>query len=279
MKAIDFLENYKEKMLVEKSKNTVEAYMRDLHQFLSFINKDIEDVTLDDINTYKDHLLNRVMTKTVNRKLVSVRQYISFVNNLNVGIKILVDIKLIKIQKQDYIEELLSKNEFDRLIKAAEAEKDYRAVAIFYSFYLTGARISELIQFKIDVLEKDDIPVKGKGEKYRYLFIPDRLKRYINDYLSKRENNSEFVFTNVNNENVMSRQSIHNIIKKYAGISKIKLSKAHAHSFRHLYCFRLLDEGLTLDEVADLAGHSDINTTRIYTRRTKEELNRKIKSL
>ena len=77
----------------------------------------------------------------------------------------------------------------------------------------------------------------------------------------------------------MTRRSVDRLVKKYGRLARIKLSKAHAHNLRHLYAFSLVERGLTLDEIADLLGHTDINTTRIYSRKTKKQLLRIIKNL
>ncbi len=274
-----YLETYKRKQVNEKSSNTVEAYIRDIKQFISF--KDIEKATTEDVENFKKLLLSRnIKPKSINRKLVSVRQFIEYLNRLeDFEPKIFLEIKLIKIQRQEYLEEILSKSDFDRLVRAAEKENDKRAVAIFETLYLTGARVSELLQFNVEDVKKNSKMISGKGSKYRELFMPEALQDYLSDYAKARRIESGKLFLNVNNDKTMDRQSVHNLIKKYAGISKVKLSKAHAHNFRHLYCFKLREMGLSLDEIADLAGHSDINTTKIYTRRTKPELMNMIRKL
>jgi integrase/recombinase XerD len=280
MKESEYLEEFRSEIENQKSINTVSAYVSDLRQFFEFINKDFDLIKTEDIDNYKSLLLSQNMKpKTINRKLVSIRRFIDFLNN-NTPVKVLSEVRMIKIQRQDYLEEILSKADFDRLVKAAVQNKDKRALAIFFILYLTGGRVSEILQLKIGDINSETKTVQGKGKKYRYLFFPDILKDYLADYTTGRNASADdYLFINTRNTNPMDRQSVHKLIKKYAGICKIKLSKAHAHSFRHLYCFRLIEEGLTLEEVADLAGHTDINTTRIYTRKTKPELMKAVKRL
>jgi integrase/recombinase XerD len=282
LKAWGYFETYQVKKEDEKSINTVLAYISDLKQFRKFYNKDLEDVTTDEIEKYKEYLLSRrLKPKTINRKLVSIRQYIDYLNsNDDIDLKILVEVKLLKIQTQEYLEELLSKNEFDRLVKTAEKENDKRAVAIFYTLYFTGARVSEMLQLKVDDVKQDAILIKGKGDRYRYLFITEELRGYITDYIRGMETEAnQLLFINSTNKKPMDRQSVHNLIKKYAGLSKIKLSHAHAHNFRHLYCLRLIEEGIGIEDIAQLAGHKNINTTMIYMRKPKSELMKALKRL
>ncbi|WP_145993169.1 tyrosine-type recombinase/integrase [Tepidibacter mesophilus] len=187
---------------------------------------------------------------------------------------------MIKIQKQEYLDELLEMTDFDRLVRIAIREKDLRAVALFYALYLTGMRVSEVLQLKVSDVANDYITVIGKGEKARDVPITDDLREYIKDYIRDRKQPiGGSLFVNKNNDNVMSRQSIDNLIKKYAGMAKVKLSKAHAHNFRHLAGIRMMEEGFTIDEVADVLGHGNINTTRIYTRKTKKQLRKAMSRL
>lgn len=273
-KAKDYLSEFQEEKRREKSENTVSAYMSDIRQFFGYYRKDLEELTTKDIEEYKEYLFrNRLKPKTINRKLVSIRRYIDFVNNHGVGIRILAEVKMIKIQKQEYLEELLTKSDFDRLVKAAETHEDLRAVALFYCLYLTGARVSELLQLKASDFAVNNLVIRGKGEKYRYLFPPELLTTHVNNYIRSRPENAPDKLFN------MSRQTVHYTIKKYAGIAKVKKSRAHAHNFRHLYALRLIELGVPLEDVAELLGHTNINTTRIYIRKTKEQLMNAIRQL
>ena len=281
-KAWDYLEDYRVEKARTKRRNTVDAYMSDLAQFRSFMGKNLEEVDKDELDRYVAQLLGKLMkARTVNRKLVSIRRFIDYLNSReDFQQKIFVEVPLIKIQKQDYLEEVLTRNDFERLIRISEREKDKRAVALFNTLYLTGVRVSELIQLKACDINRQTVTICGKGGKYRDIFISDKLRECLKDYATARKLKRDgYLFVNINNDKPMDRQAVHNIIKKYAGLGKVKLSRAHAHNFRHLFCFRLLEEGLTLDEVADLAGHTDINTTRIYTRKTKGELMKAINRL
>jgi integrase/recombinase XerD len=154
---------------------------------------------------------------------------------------------------------------------------DKRAVAIFYTLFLTGARVSEMLQLEPKDVQERMTVVKGKGSKYRDLFLPKKAQTYLEDYLTERVQKGEGLFSG--REGTITRQTVHQIIKKYAGLARVKLSRAHAHNFRHLYGMYLGEEGLSIDEIADLLGHSNINITRIYTRKTKKELMAAINNL
>jgi integrase/recombinase XerD len=289
VKGHEFLHDFQMFQEKIKSSHTVLAYVSDVKQFLSFLGKNLDQADADDIERFKDYLLNkrRLKPKSINRKLVSIRQYLKYIISLSLDIKINInvdeecsDIKLIKIQNQEYLDELLTMGDLERILGAAEKDGDVRAIAVINGMYLTGARVSELLQLKVYDVNKDEISIMGKGIKYRILFPPERLKKYFNDYLQVRNSDkTDLLFVNTTNGKPMDRQSVHNIIKKYAGKGKVKLSRAHAHNLRHMYGYMLNDMGLSLGEIADLLGHQNINTTRIYTRKTKSELKKAIKNL
>jgi integrase/recombinase XerD len=276
---MDF-DDFKKNISDDKSENTVQAYISDLKQFFQIINKDPLFLINEDVEKFKEELINKgYKIKTINRKLVSLKRYIDFYNMTSEE-KIFLMFKLIKIQKQEYLDEILNKSDFERLIRFAERANDVRAIAIFYSLYLTGVRVSELLQWKVETAKHDTIIIRGKGGKYRNVMISDNLSVHINEYIRHRKHKKNgYLFLNEQNNKRMTRKSVHNLIKKYAGKSKVKLKKAHAHSFRHLFCMTLIEKQVSIDTIADLAGHSDINTTRIYTRQTQKDLRKVINML
>ncbi|GAA0472739.1 tyrosine-type recombinase/integrase [Alkalibacillus silvisoli] len=254
----------------EKSDNTINSYLRDLKQFVSYLGKDMKELNQEDIDQYKNVLKEEgLKIKTINRKMVSVKQFIEFLNT-ECDQSIIVRIKQEKQQRQEYLEDMLDKHDFKKLVDAAVTNNDTRAKAIFYTLYYTGARVSEMLQIKAEDYKKEYIWVKGKGNKHRQLFISSKVRTAWLDYMKDRYDNSEFLFTGQRGR--INRQTIHGVIKKYADLAGVDEGKAHAHNFRHFFCKSAIDKGLTIDTVADLAGHSDINTTRIYTRKTKPEL-------
>lgn len=254
----------------EKSDNTIGSYISDVKQFLGFLSKRIERITEKDIRSYKESLSKRGLSvKTINRKLVSIKQFIDFLNeNFKTGI--VVKIRPEKQQRQDYLEEMLTKSDFEKMVKAAVKQGDTRAKAIFYTLLYTGVRVSEMLQINLSDIDQEYITVKGKGSKHRDIFVPARVRTVWVEYTQQRNKTSKKLFTGTRGE--INRQTVHNTIKHYAKLANVSLVRAHAHNFRHLYCKMLVEKGYSIDTVADLAGHSDINVTRIYTRKTRREL-------
>lgn len=277
----DYLESFEDYLLEnEKSKNTIQSYLRDVRQFLEFLgSKTLKKVTKTDIKRYKDHLSAKGMkVKSINRKLVSIKQFFAFVNESDLyKFQIVVPIKMEKEQVQNYLDEMLTREDVDNMIMAATQNGDIRAKTIFNTLLYTGLRVSEMLQLTVDDVEKKDVFVKGKGSKLRRVYVSDRVRDVWRDYLKERQGVYSKLF--IGQKGSINRYTVNSIIKKYAKIAGVEESRAHAHNFRHLFCQLLIDKGISIDEVADLAGHSDINTTRIYTRRTTEELTNTINML
>lgn len=254
----------------DKSENTIKGYLSDLKQLEAFLGKDASEVTQNDVDSFKDSLKAKdLKMKTINRKMVSIKQYVEYLNT-ECGKTIFIKIKQEKQQRQDYLEDMLDKQDFKKLVNAAVVNNDTRAKAIFYTLYHTGARVSEALQIKKADIDKEFIWVKGKGSKYRQLFISSKVRTSWVEYLRVRKDNADALFTG--QRGAITRQAVHNIIKKYAEIAGVMDEKAHAHNFRHLFCVNMFEKTGDIAVVADIAGHSDINTTRIYTRKTKSEL-------
>lgn len=254
----------------EKSNNTINGYLSDLKQLFAFLGKNAAMLTNDDIEGFKIHLVEQgLKINTINRKLVSIKQFVEFLN-VECGKSIHIRIKQERQQRQSFLDDTLDQNDFKRLVNATSARSDARAKALFYTLYHTGARVSEMLQIKKSDIEHEYVWVKGKGDKHRQLFISSKVRTSWIEYLKTRRNNSEYLFTG--QRGAINRQTVHNIIKEYARIAGVNEEKAHAHNFRHMFCKNLIDKGVSIDAVADLAGHSDINTTRVYTRKTRPEL-------
>lgn len=282
---MELLKKYEQKELKKKSKNTVKAYISDIKQFNGFMvskSKQFDGVANKDIEAYIDYLLSQknettkklLKPKTVNRKLVSIRKFINYLNAEEAyqG-NIFVEIELLKVQDQYYLDNLLSKDEYNRMIERTLLENDRKTYVIFNTLYYTGARVSEILKIKAEHINNDNLTVCGKGTKYREIILCENIVNILKEYITKNKiKPSEVLFK-------MTRQNVHKKIKEYAGKCRIKLTRAKAHNFRHLCAFRLIDGGASIEEVADLLGHSNINTTRIYTKKTKSELRKTLNNL
>jgi len=259
-----------------RSENTIKCYVGDLKQvgeIASLCNVNIEDIDDAFIEKIKlDFFKRGLSVKTVNRKLISISRYLQTIDRAeDIPVKNNIKIVFAKFQHQEYLKDMMNLSDFNRIVRFAEAEKDHRAIAVLYTLFMTGMRVSEMLQLKVDDSKANIVSVKGKGTKYRHVFIPIKLKKYWAAYLRVRMDTDPAAFF-TGPCGPMNRQTVHRMIKKYAGRARVKLKKAHAHNFRHLCALEMIRNGLSIDEVADILGHSDINITRIYTRKTEKQL-------
>jgi integrase/recombinase XerD len=268
----------------EKSDNTVSSYLSDLKQFFTFLGKSIKEMKRDDIKAYKEHLKGRrLAVKTINRKLVSVKQLIEFLNErYELGIS--AKVRQEKVQQQYSLkdEELLTEEDYQKLIKVVDGAGDIRTKAILETMYFTGMRVSEMLQMRTDHIRQDVVKdIRGKGGKYRDIFISNKLRKTLMKYLQVRKQpfsvRTDYLF--VGQRGCINRHTVHNLMKKYAKLAGIEETKAHAHNLRHLFCLRAAEKGFSIDEIAKLAGHSDTNTTRIYLEKPQSHYLSKINEL
>ncbi|HDK7176499.1 TPA: tyrosine-type recombinase/integrase [Clostridium botulinum] len=261
------LNDFKKHLLKnKKSEKTIEVYIRDIKHFLSYFkNKQLKDITNDDIDKYKIFIIKELEmdVKTLNKKLVAINQYLKFNG-------VAVDIKQEKVQSQNFLDDIFSSSDLERILRAIDKKNDLRAKAIIMTLRLTGMRVSEMLQLTKYDIDKDTITICGKGKKYRNVFISEKLRLIWRQYMTVRIDKSEMLFTG--QKGAITRQTVDKIIKYYTGQAKVKKSKGHAHNLRHKFCKDLVDKDVPLDSIADIVGHENINTTRIYTRKTKKEL-------
>jgi integrase/recombinase XerD len=252
----------------EKSDKTIDAYLKDIHQFFDYCKENnISDIHNETIKHYKEYLLfKRFLTPTsVNRKLIAIHQYFMFC-------EIPANTTKVKVQSQNFLENVLTKKEIDSMVEVARKKKDFRAVAIMKTFELTGMRVMEITQVQIKDLHSNAIQIVGKGNKIRTVFIPKVLNDIWLDYCKYSRINKGWDYLFVGKRGRLTRSGIDRIIKKYGELANVKFEKNHCHSYRHQYAKRLADADVKIDVIADLCGHASIETSRLYTRKSKEEL-------
>ena len=237
------------------------------------------------LKEYRDYLIETpyrvVKKKEVFRKKSTVNTNI---NILNAALKLIDEdferVSNIKIQKQSFLENTINEKELQRIIVACEKDGlnlGIRSKALFLTLARTGCRISEALSINksqiADLKKKGGvITIVGKGIKERKIIITREVKSLLDDYIKNDiyRNKSDKVFTTL--QGTLSRQTAHTHLKKFAGLAKIKKSKAHLHNFRHLYCLNAAASGMAIDDLAQLVGHTDINITRIYTAKSSKDL-------
>lgn len=267
------IQDYKETLESQgKAKTTIQNNVSQLKKFLE------SGMSLED---YKEFLLNKEVINSRGEastmKPKSVNTIINIIKSYYKIKGIHTDTKLLKVANQHFLTDTLSEKDFQRILRQVDKAKDIRAKALFIFLARTGCRISEALSIEKDQVSKlkkkgGIISVTGKGSKTRQVIITKEVTEVLKDYIKKDtyKDNSTKVFTS--KYGAYARQTAHNDLKKYTGLARIKKEKGHLHNLRHLFCINCVNSGLDITEIAQLVGHSDINTTKIYTNKSADDL-------
>ena len=265
------------------SSNTIIAYKNDLSLFTNWClaNKISHiEVKKKDVNYYIQFLREKkINSSTINRKLSVIKSFNNYMNKI--GLINSNELNTITTQKlEKNLPKLLSEKEILYLID--KSEKIYiedpiknisylRLQVILEILYSTGLRISELLNIKINQVAniRDKLYINGKGNKQRLVVFNKNalnlIKSWIKIMIKHNKNKNSYLFENIQNTNVISRQQIYKDLKKLALKTNMDIKKLSPHSIRHSFASHMLNRGADLRSVQKLLGHSDISTTEIYT--------------
>ncbi len=249
------------------SSNTVKAYTRHNGKFLAFTNKEPEQISEEDIKLYLASLMGKKSPSSVSLVKAALKFFYDEV--LGRGI---VKFKTPKGHKK--LPVVLGKEEVKKLIGAASTEKSRIIIKMLYS---SGLRVSECTSMKTGDLEiKEGIGWvrKGKGNKDRLFILSQNMHGELADYTKNKQAKS-YLFSNKKGMSLSPRniQKIIALAAKKAGISK----RVTPHTLRHSFATHLLEGGTDIRKIQELLGHSNLQTTQIYTKVSTEEL-KKVKS-
>lgn len=242
------------------SVNTIESYLWTVNYF----NSNYNEVNSQTLLAYKGFLMERYKPKTVNLRIQALNKYLEY---LDVPA---LRLKSIKIQHKNFLENVISNADY--MFLKRQLKKDGNLEWYFVVWYLgaTGARVSELINIKIEHVQLGFFDLYTKGGKLRRLYIPKKLRLETMKWLEKSNRSSGYLFLNRYGERISAR-GISQQLKNYADKYKLDRNVVYPHSFRHLYAKNFLEKYNDIALLADLMGHESIETTRIYLRRTASE--------
>ncbi len=240
----------------EKSENTLEKYIRDVTAFRKFCSGAI---TKDTVLAYKQSLIDSsYAVRSINSMLASLNSLFSFLGWDELRVKSL------KIQRQVFCQEEkeLTRAEYERLCRTAERKQNERLYLILQTICGTGIRVSELQFITVEAVRKGEAVVSLKG-KTRSIFIVRDLQKKLLRYISEQKKTMGTVFV-TRTGRPMSRTHIWREMKDLCREAEVNPDKVFPHNLRHL--FARIFYGLEKDivKLADILGHSSINTTRIY---------------
>lgn len=261
--------------LVEnKSKKTIEAYMSDLTHYIDYLNQkninNVEEITILTVDNYLNSLTKEYSSNSINRVLASVRSFHKFISLNHESIKD-PTLYIHTHKHNEHLPIYASVQDLKVLFDSfSNSDIDIYHKTILLTLYSCGLRVSELCSLKRnDVhLSEKILKVTGKGDKERIIPIVDACVQQMELYLNLvRKNWQKKTLPNffINQYGrVLTRQYVHNLIKKKCEECNLNPNLS-AHSFRHSFASHLLDGNANLRIVQELLGHSDIQTTQIYT--------------
>lgn len=256
----------------EKSENTVEKYLRDVQAFAEYLGG--AEITKGKVIAYKSRLLaENYAVRSINSMLASLNSLFSFLGWSD------CKVKSIKLQRQIYCpeEKELTKAEYMRLVNAAKQKGNERLNLILQTICGTGIRVSELQYITVEAAKRGEAVVSLKG-KTRTVFIVKELQKKLLRYAAEQNIQSGAIFITRTGK-PMSRTNIWREMKGLCEQAEVNPQKVFPHNLRHLFARVFYGIEKDLAKLADILGHSSINTTRIYIISTGDEHRRQMEHM
>ena len=241
----------------EKSKSTIERYKYNLNLLRTFLKN--EQVTKNKLIEWKENLIKNYAATSVNAILAAINTFFSFAGWVEFKVKPL------KIQKNLFCreEKELTKEEYLRLIRAAEKMENRRLSLVIQSICATGIRVSELQFITVEAVKKGRAVVNCKA-KTRTIFLPEKLRHVLIQYAKEQKRISGPIFVTKTGV-ALNRSNIWRDMKNLCKSANVSPEKVFPHNLRHLFARTYYTLEKDLFRLADILGHSNVNTTRIYT--------------
>lgn len=244
----------------ELSDNTITAYLYAVEDFV----RKYDCFNRENLLLYKAEQIERFKPKTVNLRIQALNKYLEFIGKPHLRLKSL------KIQQRTYLENVISNADYQYLkakVKATEEEVWYFLIRFLGA---TGARVSEIVQFKAEHVSVGYLDLYTKRGKVRRIFIPHDLCTETRSWLLRANKECGLLFLDKQGKQITPR-AIRHKLQRFAHQWGINPKVMHPHSFRHRYAKNFLEAFNDIALLADLMGHESIETTRIYLMRTATE--------
>ena len=240
----------------EKSLATIKKYIKEIRNFLDFL--DGGDITKTRVMQYLAALQPEYRAQTINVKLSAVNAFLDFIGRPECRVR------FIKVQKKSFVEEEkeLREEEYKTLLLSARERGKIRLYHILLTLCSTGIRISELKYITADAVRQGRAEIDMKG-KHRVILLPNELKNKLKEYMDQKNIRTGSVFITRNGKPV-DRSNIFHEMKRLSAYAGVKPKKVYPHNLRHLFARSFYAVEKNLSHLADILGHSSIETTRIY---------------
>ena len=258
-------------ILEEKSQATIEKYLRDVKAFLKYAGD--EAITKESVVEYKNYLMPRYKIRSINSMLASLNCLFAYLN-LNE-----LKVKFLKLQQSVFCpeEKELTKEEYIRLCKTAKQNHNERLNLILQTICGTGIRVSEIKYITVKTVRDGEVIVNSKG-KIRTVFIVKELRQKLLCYAKTQGIKSGMIFVTKTGKPIC-RTNIWKEMKALCEEANVNPKKVFPHNLRHLFARVFYSIEKDIAKLADILGHSSINTTRIYIISSGFEHRQKIENM
>jgi site-specific recombinase XerD len=242
------------------AENTISSYMFAVRQY----NKDYSKLSQKNLRQYKVWLIENYKPATVNLRLRAINSYLEYIGKSS------WKLPFVKVQQKSFLENVISEADYNYLKTALKKDDEMFWYFVVRFLGATGARVSELIQIKVEHIKLGHLDLYSKGGKLRRIYIPKALQDEAVAWFEAKGQDSGFAFLNRFGERITSR-GISGRLKDFAKKYGINPTVVYPHSFRHRFAKNFLERCNDIAFLADLMGHESIETTRIYLRKTATE--------
>lgn len=255
----------------ERSENTIEKYLRDVRAFCKFVGT--REITKTVVMEFKTSLVENYEVTSANSMIAAVNAFLRFIGWADCCIK------QFKVQKKAFCseEKELTKAEYIRLVNTAKQKNNERLNLILQTICGTGIRVSELQFITVEAVHKGEAVVSCKN-KTRTVFIVRELQKKLLNYIKNKGITAGCIFITKFGK-PMSRTNIWREMKRLCADAGVNPSKVFPHNLRHLFARVFYGIEKDIAKLADILGHSSINTTRIYIISTGNEHRRRIENM
>lgn len=256
----------------ERAPTTIEKYLRDIQTFAAWLSG--KTVDKESVAAWKAELIAQGLTPgTVNGKLSTLNGFFAFMGWQDCRVKFL------RVQRRVFRsrEKELTREEYDRLLSTASAQGKLRLALLMETICATGIRVSEVRYITVEAAEKGIAEIALKG-KIRTILLPGKLCRKLLKYAKKRGIPHGEIFCTATGRS-MSRRQIWGEMKNLCRAAQVEPSKVFPHNLRHLFARTFYRACKDIVKLADVLGHSSIETTRIYLISTGVEHAKRLEQL
>jgi Site-specific recombinase XerD len=266
------LEVYKHTLILcELSKRTQAKYVSDILSFETFCQLK-QVICKEDVIAYKDMLMRKYKVSTTNSKIISLNRYFSWLNHNE------LKVMPIKVQRKSNLHNVMSLVEYQEMKATCVRQNNERNYLLISTLGTTGIRVGELAAITKEAVCAGYAIITHKG-KSRHIFLPPQLTKELLKHCKKQGIETGIIFFGVQRDRALHPSSVWKLLKRVAVSAGVNPAKVYPHSLRHMFAKTYMSHIGNVFELADLLGHSSIETTRIYAATSVEEKRKSIESL